>query len=119
MQACIHPSLEESSILNQDARSGDIANQRSIGTHRGAVGSMQIPAHLASYDNFTGGHTGGHLTVTAQRNAVATQMNAPFEHTVHQQRARASDLTFQDQSFADKRLVIGHSASADIGLAQQ
>jgi len=113
----VDAALEESAILDADARGRDIAGQSALGANVHAIRGRDIAAHLAQDHNLAGGDAGGDLAVSAYGYAVTGQIDAALDLAVDKQRLGAGDLALDDQTLPDGGLIAGAGSNEAAGGA--
>jgi len=111
--ADVDAAFEEGSIFNADTCCGDVSGKGALAADVDAVGRHDVAADLPEDDDFAGGDVGGYLAVSANRDAVAGEVDGAFNLAVNEEGLGAADLAFDDEALADGGLFSGGGCCSD------
>ena len=83
----------------------DVAGERAFAADVDAVRRLAVAAHLTEHDDLAGRDVRRYLAVTADRDAVAGEIDGTFDLAVDVQRFGAGDFALDDETLADGGLV--------------
>src|SRR5580658_10160778 len=78
----VDAAFEQSTILNADARSGDVADEFGILADVHLVAGLHVALYLAQDDHFPGPNAGLNPTVRANRYLILQRFDGPFDIAV-------------------------------------
>jgi hypothetical protein len=103
--ADIDAAFEEGSILDADALGNHITSQGTFAADVHPVAGIDVAAHLAQNHYFAGRDIRGHLSIAANRDPVARQVDGTLDLAVDVQRLGTRHFALDYQALANRGLI--------------
>src|ERR1700744_1269620 len=94
-------ALEEGAILDRDTLRDHVAGQRALAADIHTVAGIDVAAHLAEHHDLAGRDVRCYLAIAANGDAVARQIDRPFDLAVDVERFRTGNFALDHQALAD------------------
>jgi hypothetical protein len=113
--ADVDAAFEEGAVFDGDACGDDVAGKRTFAADVDAVRGLAVAANFAENDDLAGADVGCYLTVAANGDAVAGEVDGTFDFAINVERLGTGDLTLDDKALANGGLLVRGSSSCGTG----